>query len=69
MSVEAQPSSVDDRCTHSAIMASIIVLLGLPMTVGVRLLAYTKGDEIAPEPARISPLLYSISDMTDPGRW
>jgi hypothetical protein len=38
--------------THSAMMASIIVVLGLPITVGAILpsKAYTMGDDIDPDP-------------------
>lgn len=35
-------------------MASIMILLGLPMMVGVRLLANTRGADMAPDPDSIS---------------
>lgn len=40
-------------------IASIIVLFGLPMTIGVRLVAKTSGADIAPEPAGLSDVLQS----------
>lgn len=41
--------------TDSAMIASIIVLFGLPITVGFRLLANTNGDDMAPEPGQVVP--------------
>lgn len=46
-------------------MASIMILLGLPMIVGVRLLAKTSGADIAPEPGSVISHIPAYRCFTD----
>jgi hypothetical protein len=55
--------------TYSAIIASIMVLLGLPMTVGVLFVANTRGADIDPDPEPSQTVLICVAKDTYLGRW
>lgn len=47
-----RPGGGGNGKTYAAMMVSIICLCGLPMIVGVFLVEYRRGADIAPEPVR-----------------
>ena len=55
--------------TYSAIIASIIVVLGFPTMVGVFFEAKTKGAEIAPEPIVLDKHRYWRAGKTANHTW